>query len=58
MNALFHDFGKSPFQIRLINVLKYLKSDEILPLLSLNSIESFLQGIKALKNFIGIPSGQ
>jgi len=41
----------------LIKALKHLKPDEILLLLSLDPSESSLQGIKALKNFIGIPSG-
>jgi hypothetical protein len=34
----------------LIEALRYLKSDEILQLVSLDSSESFLAGIKALKN--------
>jgi len=37
--------------------LRHLKPDEILLLLSLDPSESSLQGIKALKNSIGIPSG-
>ena len=38
--------------------MRHLKSDEILLLLfSLDSYESLLLGIKALKNSIGIPSG-
>jgi len=37
--------------------LRHLKPDEILLLLSLVSSESSLQGIKTLKNSIGIPSG-
>jgi len=47
----------------LIKALRHLKPDEILLLLSLdpsnpsNPSESSLQGIKALKNSTGIPSG-
>jgi len=37
--------------------LRHLKLDEILLLLLLDPSESSLQGIKALKNSIGIPSG-
>jgi len=49
--------GNSPFRIRLIKALRHLNPDEILLLLSLDLSESSLQGIKALKNSIGIPSG-
>jgi len=41
----------------LIKALRHLKPDEVLLLLSLDPSESSLQGIKALKNSIGIPSG-
>jgi len=44
-------------QIRLIKALRHLKQDEVLLLLSLDSSESSLQGIKSLKNSIRIPSG-
>ena len=37
--------------------MRHLNPDEILLLLSLDLSESSLQGIKALKNSIGIPSG-
>jgi len=37
--------------------LRHLKPDEILLLFSLDSFESSLPGIKALKNSIGIPLG-
>jgi len=57
IDALFHEIGKSLFQIQLIKALKHLKPDEILLLLSPDPSESSLQGIKALKNSIGIPSG-
>ena len=56
-NMLFYDFGKSPFQIRLIKALRHLKPDKKILLLSLDPSESSLQGIKTLKNSIGIPSG-
>jgi len=37
--------------------LRHLKPDEILLLFSFDSSESFLPGIKSLKNSITIPSG-
>ena len=48
---------KSPFQIRLIKTLRHLNPDEIILLLFFDPSESSLQGIKALKNSIGISSG-
>jgi len=38
-------------------LIKTLKPDELLLLISLDSSGLFLSGVKALKNSIGIPSG-
>jgi hypothetical protein len=47
IDALFHDFGKSPFQTRLIKALRHLKPDEILQLLSLDPSETILFIVKS-----------
>jgi len=49
--------GKSPFQIPLNKALRHFKAKwNITVIFSLDSSESFYQGIKAMKNSIGIPS--